>query len=316
MLDASDAFDDAQGSVPRPVRVTRDRLHVVSAKVGLGSRIRQIWIYRPLLISLVRKELSVKYKNSVLGFVWSMLNPALTLVVYYVVFQLVFKNGTPQFAIFLLCGLVVWNFFTASLMGATSAVVSNAGIVKKVAFPREVLPLAAVGSSMVFFFLQAIVLAIALIVARDVPAFSYLPELAVAIIALTIFTGALAVFLSAVNVYFRDTQHLLEIVLMAWFWATPIVYPFQLIGASLARHHLSWVFFVNPMTSIIITFQRALYAKVNPVNSAGTVVHILPANSPIWYLGELGIVVLVSTILFALALQVFGRMEGNFAEEL
>ncbi len=316
MLEASSSYEEPFDEDKPAIRVSRDRLHVVSAKVGLGSRIRQIWVYRPLLISLVRKELSVKYKNSVLGFVWSMLNPALTLVVYYVVFQLVFKNGTPQFAIFLLCGLVVWNFFTASLTGATSAVVGNAGIVKKVAFPREVLPLASVGSSMVFFFLQAIVLAIALVIARDVPAVSYLPELLVAIVALTLFTGALAVFLSAVNVYYRDTQHLLEIVLMAWFWATPIVYPYRLIGDTLARHHLTWAFFVNPMTSIIITFQRALYAKVSPVNSAGVKLHILPPNSPLWYLGELAIVVVVSLVLFALALQVFGRMEGNFAEEL
>ena len=314
MLEQSNSFDE---SLPSPqTRVVRDRLHVVSSEIRLLPRIRQIWLYRPLLMSLIRKELSVKYKNSALGFAWSMLNPALTLVVYYVVFQLVFKSGTPQFAIFLLCGLVVWNFFTAALSGATTAVVGNAGIVKKVAFPREVLPLAAVGSSLVFFFLQLIVLAIALVIARDAPALSYLPLVLVALFAVVLFTSSLAIFLSALNVYYRDTQHLLEIVLMAWFWATPIVYPYRLIADPLTRHHLIWLFFLNPMTAIVITFQRALYAKVDPVNAAGTVVHVLSPNSPTWYLGELAIVIGVSTVLFALALHVFGRMEGNFAEEL
>ena len=276
----------------------------------------RIWVYRALLLSLVRKELSVKYKNSALGFAWSMLNPALTLVVYYIVFQIVFKNGIPQFAIFLLCGLVLWNFFSSALTGATSSVVANAGIVKKVAFPREVLPLASVGSSLVFLFLQAVVLVIALAIARDIPAFTYLPLLIPALVDLVLLASALAVFLAAVNVYYRDTQHLLEILLMAWFWATPVVYAYETLAVPLARHNLGWAFFINPVTAIVITFQRILYAKVSPVGASGAVVKILPSSSPAWYLGQLGIVFVVSAVLFVLALIVFGRMEGNFAEEL
>ncbi len=276
----------------------------------------RIWVYRALLLSLVRKELSVKYKNSALGFAWSMLNPALTLVVYYIVFQIVFKNGIPQFAIFLLCGLVLWNFFSSALTGATSSVVANAGIVKKVAFPREVLPLASVGSSLVFLSLQAVVLVIALAIARDIPAFTYLPLLIPALVDLVLLASALAVFLAAVNVYYRDTQHLLEILLMAWFWATPVVYAYETLAVPLARHNLGWAFFINPVTAIVITFQRILYAKVSPVGASGAVVKILPSSSPAWYLGQLGIVFVVSAVLFVLALIVFGRMEGNFAEEL
>ncbi len=276
----------------------------------------RIWVYRALLLSLVRKELSVKYKNSALGFAWSMLNPALTLVVYYIVFQIVFKNGIPQFAIFLLCGLVLWNFFSSALSGATTSVVANAGIVKKVAFPREVLPLASVGSSLVFLFLQAVVLIVALAIARDIPAFTYLPLLIPALVDLVLLASALAVFLAAVNVYYRDTQHLLEILLMAWFWATPVVYAYETLAVPLARHNLGWAFFINPVTAIVITFQRILYAKVSPVGASGAVVKILPSSSPAWYLGQLGIVFVVSAVLFVLALIVFGRMEGNFAEEL
>ncbi len=297
-------------------RVSRSELHVVAASVSVPKRIVRLWEYRPLLVSMVRKELSVKYKNSVLGFVWSMLNPALTLIIYYVVFQLVFKNGIPQFAIFLLCGLVVWNFFSNAIMGATGSVVANAGIIKKVSFPREVLPLASVGSSMVFLFLQGIVLIIALVIARDVPAFSYLPLLLFAFVDLMIFSGALAILLGALNVFYRDTQHLIEIVLMAWFWATPVVYPYQQIAVPLTHHGLLFLDFVNPMTAIVLTFQRVLYAKVSPLGTTHAIIHILPTNSVAWFAGQLTIVLLISTVLFMIALKIFGRMEGNFAEEL
>ncbi|CAG4927837.1 MULTISPECIES: ABC transporter permease [Acidithrix] len=314
MIEQFSSHDEKPDGVA--IRMGREKLHVVSPDVGIGQRLINLWEYRPLLLSLIRKELSVKYKNSVLGFVWSMLNPALTLIIYYVVFQLVLGSGIPQFAIFLLCGLVVWNFFQAALMGATTSVVGNAGIVKKVSFPREVLPLASVGSALVFFFLQSIVLIIALVIARDAPAISFLPLLLVAIVALVILTSAIAIFLSALNVYYRDTQHLMEIVLMAWFWATPIVYPYHLVATLLGRHNILWAFFVNPMTAIILTFQRTLYAQISPLGANHLPVPILPANSELWYAGQLGIVVAVSVVLFFLALRVFGRMEGNFAEEL
>lgn len=316
MLEQFDTTQDASSEVR--ARQSRDKLHVVAAKVTMTRRLYLLWEYRPLLLSLVRKELSVKYKNSVLGFLWSMLNPALTLVIYYFVFQKVMKNGIPQFAIYLLCGLIIWNFFSGSLMGAASSVVSNSGIVKKVAFPREVLPLSAVGSSFVFLLLQGIVLAIALVIAGDTPAFSYLPVMLFALLAVVMLVSALSIFLSAVNVFYRDTQHLLEIVLMAWFWATPVVYPYQLIAATLTRHHLLWLYFLNPMTAIIVTFQRTLYTMVSPHEIAAPypVIPILPVGSPAWYASEIGIVVVVSGVLFFLALRLFGRMEGNFAEEL
>ncbi len=314
MLDHFQSEEHSEGSDRG--RVNRSELHVVAASVSVPKRIVRLWEYRPLLVSMVRKELSVKYKNSVLGFVWSMLNPALTLIIYYVVFQLVFKNGIPQFAIFLLCGLVVWNFFQNAIIGATGSVVANSGIIKKVSFPREVLPLASVGSSMVFLFLQGIVLIIALVIARDVPAFSYLPLLLFAFVDLMIFSGALAILLGALNVFYRDTQHLIEIVLMAWFWATPVVYPYQQIAVPLTHHGLLFMDFINPMTAIILTFQRALYAKVSPLGTTHAVIHILPTNSVAWFAGQLTIVLFVSTILFMIALKIFGRMEGNFAEEL
>jgi ABC-2 type transport system permease protein len=287
---------------------------VVSARTSVRQRVRRIWQYRELLLGMVRKELKVKYKNSVLGFVWSMLNPAMYLVVFYVVFQLVLKNGIPNFAIFLLCGLLVWNFFSTTLPSATGSIVGNSSIIKKVSFPREVLPLASEGAALVHFFLQTTVLVLAMLLFRYQPAYSWLWLLIPALVALLLFAAACSVFLSAVNVYMRDTQHLLELLLLAWFWGTPIVYPYQQVASRLG--HLSWVYLLNPITSIVMTFQRVLYNKISPVGENG-VVHILPpGRTQLDYLIPLAIISLASLAFLLGAMVVFGRLEGNFAEEL
>ena len=123
-----------------------------------GSAIRRIVAYRELLVGMTRKELKVKYKNSILGFAWSLLNPLLYLVVFYIAFVKILGSGVPAFPIYLLSGLLVWNLFSTGLGGATGSVVGNAGLVKKVWFPREILPLASIGSMLVHFFLQSLVL--------------------------------------------------------------------------------------------------------------------------------------------------------------
>lgn len=310
-----------QASSPPAKRVFEPRaenlpIRVVSPKISIARRLANIWDFRELLVSMVRKELRIKYKNSVLGFVWSLLNPALYLVIYYIVFQKILKNQMPLYAIFLLSGLLVWNLFSNALSAATSTVVANSGIVKKVAFPREILALASVGAATVFFLLQATVLVLALLIFQVIPALSYLWLVPIALVALVFFASALSIALSAINVYLRDTQHLLELLLLAWFWASPVVYPFQELGVTLAKRHLLWAYFLNPVTVIVLTFQRALYAKVSPIGLNGKIIKILPAYSPTWFAVQLGIVLLVSALLFVGALAIFGRLEGNFAEEL
>ncbi len=296
------------------------QITVVNGKVQLGQRLRDLWHSRDLLGELTRTELKVKYKNSVLGYLWSMLNPALVLLIYYAVFSIVSKNGMPQFAIWLFAGLLAWNLFNGAAMGSTGVVVGKAGIVKKVAFPRELLALSVVGVAMVMFVLQLVVLVLALLVFGISPDFAYVAVLPLALVALIVFTAAVSVFLSAVNVYLRDTQHLTEVLLMAWFWATPIVYYYGLIANSVAKHAgLVWVKYVylcNPVTPIVLTFQRAIYGRAQFTNSSGTVVHLLPNWGPLGYAGVCGIVLAVGIGLFLLAMVVFGRLEGNFAEEL
>ncbi|HXX89717.1 MAG TPA: ABC transporter permease [Acidimicrobiales bacterium] len=290
---------------------------VVAARVSLRARIVELWRSRELFIFLARKDIKVKYKNSVLGFLWSMLNPALTLIVYFLVFKVVLKNGVPQFAIYLFSGLLVWNLFQTAIIGATSAVVSNGGIVKKVSFPREILALSTVGSSTVFFFFQALVMVLFLVVLQHSPAWGQMWLLVPALVALLVFTSALAVFLSAVNVYFRDVEHLVQVMLMVWFWAIPIVYVFHQVQSGLQRHHLFWIYVADPLVPVVLTFQRVLYnVSTYTPPGATTPVPLLPEHSTAWYATFNLAVAGVSALLVLGSLVVFGRLEGNFAEEL
>jgi ABC-2 type transport system permease protein len=288
-------------------------VRVVTPTVTTRARIRDIWAYRETIVGLVRKEIKVKYKDSFLGFLWSTLNPAMYLGVYYVVFQIVLKNGIPDFALYLLTGLLVWNLFQTAIPTATTAVVANSSIVKKVSFPREILAISAVGASLVFFFFQAIVLLIAIAAFRFAPHWQFVALVPFAMVDLLLFSVALAVFFSAVNVYMRDTQHLMELVLVAWFWATPVCYPYQEVAEHLG--HFFWVYLLNPITTIVLIFQRAFYPRVS-YHVGTTLVRMLPVRGPLWYLVPLGGILVVSVLLLLGALRVFGRLEGNFAEEL
>ena len=278
----------------------------ITHRTTLPESVKEIVAHRELLLNLVRLELKAKYKASALGFAWSLLNPAMYLVVFYVAFSVILGSGIPRFPIYLLSGLLVWNFFTAALNSGTGSVVAGQGLVKKVWFPREVLPLASVGAALVHFFLQLLVLVAALLIFRHPVGWAEIPMLPLALIDLIILASGLALFLAAANVYLRDMAHFVELALLAWFWVTPIVYAFsQLTNAIGGRASLA---LLNPVTPIVLVFQRALY---------GTYGHVLdPHLGAMWYLRNLMFVTVGSVVLAAIALQVFNRLEGNLAEEL
>jgi ABC-2 type transport system permease protein len=306
-------------------------MNVVASRRTVAQSLAGVWRYRELLLNLVRRELKVRYKNSSLGFLWSMLNPLMYLVVFYVVFQLVLKAGIPYFPVFLLSGLLGWNFFSASLAGATGSITGNASLVNKVWFPREILPLASIGANFVHFLLQGLVLVASLVVFRFDVDWGYLWLVVPAIVALVLFTTACAIFLAAANVYARDTQHLLELALLAWIWLTPIIYAWDLQARELASYgRSSMLTLLNPMTPIVLAFQRALYGieeytatgggggvlRGTGPQAADTVVRQLPLESSLWYARNLGVIVAVSLVLLVLAMRLFARVEGSFSEEL
>lgn len=290
--------------------VPRAQARVITADVSVWSRMAELWRSRELLVRMVRTELKIKYKNSFLGFVWSMLNPALYLVVYYVVFAVILGSDIVRFPIFLLSGLLVWNLFSTGLGGAVASVTGQGGLVKKVSFPRAILPLASVGASLTHFFLQSIVLVSALVIFRQGIGWEYVWLLPIALAVLLVLTSALGIFLAAANVGLRDTQHFLELALLAWFWVTPIVYPYALVSSH--DNLFSTLYNLNPLVSIVLTFQRALYN----ISSTASGAPIIPDAGPLWFLSRLVIVGVASCVLFVFALSYFGRVEGSFAEEL
>ena len=283
------------------------------ARAAAQSRVRY-----ELLAELVRKDLKVKYKNSALGFVWSMANPLLYLAVFTLVFTFFLPNGVPKFAVLFMSGFLVWSFFNSATLHATGAVVGNAHLVKKVRFPRLVLPLASVGFAGVHFVLQLLVFFVFLVPfypdAFGVQLWLLAPALAVAVA----FTVAMSLLASALNVRYRDVQHLLEIVMLAWFWITPIVYPVTVVRDRLAEEGLLWMFklyMANPMTAVVVAAQRAIYN--HPVVATGTGPRqVLPAGGYGFYLQWLAVAAAISAVLLAVGLWTFRRLQADFAEEL
>ena len=285
---------------------------IVSSRVSLRVRLVELWRARELFFFLVRKDLKVKYKGSVLGVAWSLLNPAVMLLVYDIVFTKFIKSPIPDFALYLFSGLIVWNLFQLALMGSSSVIVANAAIVKKVSFPREILALAQVGTAAMFFFFQAIVLVLFLSGFQLAPVWNLLPLLVFALVDLVLITGALAVFLSAVTVYMRDVEHLIAVLLLAWQWGIPMIYSFNQVDGG--RHHWIGTFFlVDPLVPIVLTFQRVIYGIRYYAGSHQFAVAGYPIH---FYVEMLSGVFVAGVALFLVAMVVFGRIEGNFAEEL
>ena len=269
-----------------------------------------LWRHRGILVNLVRKEQKVKYKSSALGVAWSMLRPTLYLVVFYLVFSLVLRNDMPDFEIYLVSGLVAWTLFSTGFPDATISIIDNAALVTKVAFPREVLPLAAIGAQLVNFFFQLLVLVAALVIFGKPFLGVNLLLVPAALAGLLLFTTALGLATSAFNVKYRDTGHLVDLAMLAWFWATPIVYPVTLVTQNLSDTAAT-IYLANPMATIVLAFQRALYG---PTSAAA--LDQLPAPGITWYAERLAWVGLASLVLLYLTWWVFHRLAGDFSEEL
>jgi ABC-2 type transport system permease protein len=286
------------------------------AKLRVARRVREVYHRREVLLNLVRKELKVKYAASVFGAVWSLLNPLVFLAVFTFVVN-VTGNSFPNFPIYLLSGLLAWNLFSVSLTGGARTVIDNANLVKKVSFPREVLPLSAVGVALVDFVLQSAVFLLYIVVSGYG---FHLPELVIyplAFATLLVFTLALTFWLAALNVRYRDIQHLLNVALLVWFWMTPIVYSaFKvqevLAGRKILGVSLWGLYQANPLASIAMGFQRALYGVIRPVGSD----QVLPEVSLAWLAGVLAIVLAASVAFLLYTWRRFFDLSGDFAEEL
>jgi ABC-2 type transport system permease protein len=215
--------------------------------------VRDTLRYRELIWALAIKELKVRYKRSVLGFLWALLNPALMMVVLTVVFSTIMRFGIPNYAIFLLSVLLPWTFFSQSLSYGVECIVSNGDLIKKVAVPKIVFPIAAVLSNTINLFLSLIPMAL-LVIALHHPFYRTWLYLPVPILALLMFTIGMACLAATANVFYRDVSHILQVVLSAWFYFTPIIYALDFVPA-----HVRWLFKLNPIVYVMNGFRLAIY---------------------------------------------------------
>lgn len=230
----------------------------------LFARLRTLYAYRELLYNLVVRELRARYKNSVLGFLWSLLNPLAMMLVFSAVFNFIAPNNNyPNYPIYVLCGILPWNYFAAALMSSTGSIVNGSGLLKKVYFPREVLPIASVLSQLINFLLALLVLFAAVIVVQT-PWSPWLWLLPVVILMQTFFVLGLAFILTTANVFYRDVMIILDVVILGWFFLTPVFYPIEYVpetvtiwGIVLPSQRLMYI--LNPMASLINTYRDILY---------------------------------------------------------
>lgn len=227
------------------------------------QRFAELYRYRELIRNLVIRDLKVRYKNSILGVLWSLLNPLAMMLVFTVVFTLMLPMNIEHYPVFFLCGFLPWTFLSASLTGSTNSIVGNASLIKKVYFPREILPIAEILANLINYLIALLVLFV-LIVFSPVPLTAAWLMLPLIILAQVMFVGGLAFILSTANVFYRDTQHILEIVMQAWFFLTPIFYSIDILPKTKMLLGVTidvqvWLRRLNPMASLVASYRDVLY---------------------------------------------------------
>lgn len=252
-----------------------------------------LYQYRQMIISLVKKDLRGRYQRSVLGFLWTFINPLLQLCIYTIVFSTIMRAGIEDFYIFLFVALVPWIFFSSCLQSGSTIILSNQDLVKKIYFPRMVLPIAYVVSSFINMLLTFIVVFAVLLVTGygiNLMAVLFLP-----LVMLVEFILALGIALitSACTVYLRDLEHILGIVSMAWMYLTPILY-----SAEMVPEKFRALFNMNPLSPVIQAYREILYYKQ------------IPRIATLTNAALIGVVVMIIGML------VFNRLQKGFIEEL
>ena len=274
---------------------------------GTLESVKDIWAHRELLDLLTRRELKARYKDSVLGFFWSLMKPLTMLLIYWLAIGkfLGAERSIPQFAIYIFTGLTAWQLFSEVVQLGTSSIVANGGLIKKVYLPREVFPLSTTGSALFNFGIQFVVLIAATFVLGAPATGIELLYFPLAFAVLLVFSFALALILCAVNVYLRDVQYLVEIVLMVLFWASPTVYSWaQVSGSLVGRDWLAEIYLANPVTLVVMGFQQAFWMAGRD--------EAVPADLDV----RLWIALAVGAALLWVSQRVFTRLQGNFAQEL
>lgn len=254
---------------------------------------KDLYKYRELLKTSVKKEIRGKYKNSFLGVLWSFLNPLLQILVYAIVFPLIMKNNEKNYVVFLCCGLIPWTFFSTAITRAAFTMIENGNIIKKVYFPREILPISICVSEAVNFLISTVII-IAFVLFNGLGLTTYILFYPLIYIVQFLLVLAIGLVVSSITVYIRDLQHLIGVALQLLFYATPIVYN----PATINARGFEWVLAINPMTYIIGAYRDIFYNQV------------MPDVTSLLVLG--GILIIACVIGYL----IFNKLQKGFAEEL
>ena len=253
---------------------------------------KNLYQYRELLKTSVKKEIRGKYKNSFLGVLWSFLNPLLQIAVYAIVFPLILQNKQENYVIFLCAGLIPWTFFSTAISRSAFTMIENGNIIKKVYFPREILPISLVTSEAVNFLISTIII-LAFVLFSGIGITKYIIFYPIILIAQYLIILAISFIVSSITVYFRDLQHFIGVALQLLFYATPIVYAAESIPANFA-----WILKINPMTYIIDGYRAIFYNQTMPDLTA------------------IAIIIGSGIIACIIGYAIFCKLQKGFAEEL
>ncbi|KHD38465.1 sugar ABC transporter permease [Clostridium acetobutylicum] len=256
------------------------------------NSIKEILKYKELLQNLTMKELKLKYRNSALGFFWSFLNPIMLLIVYTFAFKYIMHQTTPNYTVNLLAALLPWQFFQGAVQGSTTSIISNSNLIKKIYFPRQIMPLSIIFSNFVSFLITLVILFGAMIASQVHFSFTIL-LLPIILLLLLAFSVGLSLILSSLNVLYRDVSHFVEVLFMLWFYLTPIVYVLDRIPVLYKN-----ILLINPMTMIVECIRSVLLEGKMP--NPFYIVVILVWDIVLLYVGD----------------RIFRKIENDFAEEV
>lgn len=253
---------------------------------------KKLYNYRELIKTSIKKDIGGKYKHSFFGLLWSFINPLLQIVVYAIIFPLIMRNNIPNYTVFMVCGLIPWNYFSTVINRASFTMIENGNIIKKVYFPREILPLSLVTSETINFLISTIII-IGFTLAYGMGLTPYILLYPLVLLVQYILLLGISLIVSSITVYFRDLQHFIGVLLQLFFYATPIVYAVETIPEN-----FRWILQINPMTYIIEGFRDIFYNQQMP------------------NLKELGIILIIGIAICIVGYSIFNKLQRRFAEEL
>lgn len=254
--------------------------------------LKELYNYRELLKTNVKKEIRGKYKGSFLGVLWSFINPLLTALIYAIVFPFVLKNTQPNYVTYLIIGILPWTWFVSSVSIGTNCVLNNGGIIKKVYFPREILPISVVLSGMINFLISCLIILIFVLVSGIGLSLNILYLPLIMLVQFILQLGILFIT-SSIDIYIRDAEYIINFFVNMLFYATPILY-----SATLFPDKVRWILNLNPLTTIINSYRNIFFDKVAPD------------------FGMLGLVFIASVAILGIGVAVFKKLEKGFAEEV